>query len=77
MADITMCASLTCPFRQKCYRFKAEASIWQSYFSEPPYSNGNCKYFWPMEESKEYEDRSRHRNNFESQEDSRSSNQGH
>jgi hypothetical protein len=76
MADITMCNGGDCPLKEKCYRFKATASAWQSYFVEAPYSMDGCRYFWPIE-SEEYEDRSRYRNNYGLEEDPRSSNQGH
>ena len=72
MPDITMCEGEDCPIKHKCYRFRAKSSEWQSYFVRPPYSMDGCKYFWRIE-SEEYEDRSRHRNNYGSQEDSRSS----
>jgi hypothetical protein len=38
MADISMCATPTCPDRSMCYRYMATASSWQSYsvFCPPP-----------------------------------------
>lgn len=44
--------------------------------SSPKKMDG-CPEFLPIEESEEYEDRSRYRNNYGLEEDPRSSNQGH
>ena len=80
MADITMCKDTTCPQNERCYRYIALPNdLWQSYFLSSPKKMDGCPEYWPIsgDESKEYEDRSRHRNNYESQDDSRSSDQGH
>ena len=77
MPDITMCIGRDCVKKHTCYRFTAFPNEhWQSYFVGVPYKGEGCTYYWKMEEH-DYEDRSRYRNNFESQEDSRSSDQGH
>ena len=49
MPDITMCKSIFCPLKTKCYRYTATPSeYWQSYFMDSPYSEEKeeCKYFW-------------------------------
>jgi hypothetical protein len=47
MPDITMCQDSKCPFKRECYRFTAEPSILQSYFSVSPLDvkKGKCDYF--------------------------------
>ena len=69
MADITMCMDTECPQNSRCYRYVAlPNSRWQSYFMYSPKKMDGCPEFWPIE-SKEYEDRSRHRNGSITQED--------
>ena len=47
MSDISMCVGLNCPLKEKCYRYTAKVSkFWQSYFTEVPYKDGKCEYFW-------------------------------
>ena len=48
MADITMCSGEGCKQKKKCYRFLAKPDKYQSFFSEPPFSNhtGKCTEFW-------------------------------
>jgi len=46
MADITKCPGYDCPFKEKCYRFTAEPSEYQSYFLEPPIKEGKCDMYW-------------------------------
>ena len=36
MPDITMCEDAECPFAKSCYRFTAEPSRRQSYFTKSP-----------------------------------------
>lgn len=44
-----MCKGGECPLKETCYRYKAESEKYgQSYFTEPPYSNEECDYYWPM-----------------------------
>ena len=46
MPDITMCKGEGCPFKESCYRHKAEPSPYrQSYFVETPYEGGECVHF--------------------------------
>lgn len=33
MSDITMCSSINCPMRATCYRSKAKASNYQSWYN--------------------------------------------
>ena len=50
MPDVTMCKNDQCPLKDKCYRFTAEPSMRQYYFTENPskYVHGKfeCKMFW-------------------------------
>jgi hypothetical protein len=63
MADITKCEGhhlpgtsgpipLVCPMRETCWRFKAQASGWQSYMHAPLYhlSDGEwkCDEYWKV-----------------------------
>ena len=74
MADITKCEGVGCYRKESCYRYTAPANdLWQSYFLSSPKKMDDCPEFWPIE-SKEYEDRSRHRNGSDSQEDPLGSN---
>lgn len=52
MADISMCRNNLCPLKDKCYRYNARPSEWQSYGSYYPIM-GKCHYFWPMEDGDE------------------------
>lgn len=51
MADITMCRGEDCPFKENCYRHKAQMGLIQSFFLTPPYKavTKACNYFWPVE----------------------------
>ena len=51
MADITMCSGTNCPLKETCYRYKATPSSWQSYFSEPPFKDGECEYEYIIDAS--------------------------
>lgn len=59
--DISKCKGGSCPLRLNCYRYTAEESELQSYFTEPPYKmnmmlddgfknfgvvTSSCTYFW-------------------------------
>lgn len=67
MPDITMCIALICPSKEKCYRYKAIPSRWQSYFAQEPFKMDGCDYYWPLKEQNE--SGSGHRNGSISQED--------
>ena len=45
MADITKCSGVNCHLKEKCYRYKATPSDWQSYFIDVPLKlDGTCSY---------------------------------
>jgi hypothetical protein len=46
MPDITMCQGIGCPYKEKCYRFTAKPSDYQSYFMTPPIKEGKCDMYW-------------------------------
>lgn len=46
MPDITMCNGTDCPFKERCYRFTAKPSDYQSYFFDPPIKDGKCNHYW-------------------------------
>ena len=46
MTDIIKCNNEDCKLKDKCYRFTAPASNYQSYFSENPDKDGECDRFW-------------------------------
>lgn len=56
MPDITMCNGKGCPLKDTCYRYKAKPDeLWQSYFMEEPYEDGDCREYWPTKESQKWE----------------------
>lgn len=44
MPDITMCNNAKCKNRQQCYRFTAQAYMYQTYCTFQP-ENGECEFF--------------------------------
>lgn len=48
MPDIAMCKDTSCQLAETCYRMKANASCWQTYFENSPRKNNACDYYWPM-----------------------------
>jgi len=50
MNDITKCADIKCPSKDKCYRYTAKPGRFQSYadFNREP-GDGDCESFWPTE----------------------------
>lgn len=47
MPDITMCSGGECPLKETCYCFTATPDeYWQAYFTEVPYKDGKCDYYW-------------------------------
>lgn len=46
MPDIAMCSGDGCPLKEKCYRFTAKPSEYQSYFADPPIKDGKCDHYW-------------------------------
>ena len=47
MPDITKCTNDDCTIKETCYRHTAEASTWQSQFSQN--QDGSCDMFLPDE----------------------------
>ena len=46
MPDISMCANMTCPLKEDCYRFKAVPNPHrQSYAGFKPDEEGKCDHF--------------------------------
>lgn len=44
--DITMCLGTDCPHKEKCYRYTAKPSEYQSYFMEAPIKDLKCEMYW-------------------------------
>jgi hypothetical protein len=48
--DITHCSGECCPLKHNCYRYNAyiERGFIEAVqvFTEPPYFEGECKFFW-------------------------------
>jgi hypothetical protein len=52
MPDISMCNGVGCKLKNRCYRFKAIPSDYQSYFSIAPVNeDGTCDYLWKINSS--------------------------
>ncbi len=50
MPDISKCTGDDCPIKDQCYRYRSISSNQrQSYIAIPPYKDGNCEAFWPLE----------------------------
>lgn len=45
MPDITMCKGEGFQKKLSCYRYSAEANMYQSYFIETPVKNNECEYY--------------------------------
>lgn len=53
MPDYTLCKGINCDVRDRCFRFRAKPSRYQSYFVTTPGINKGCVYFmslqnWPI-----------------------------
>ena len=46
MADITKCMGDGCPIKEKCYRYTAKESTYQSYFTKAPFDGEKCDMYW-------------------------------
>lgn len=46
MPDITMCKGTNCPVSTRCRRYTATPSDMQSWFTEVPFHNGECDFYW-------------------------------
>ena len=44
--DITMCVGTDCPHKEKCFRYTAKPSEYQSYFMEAPIQDEKCEMYW-------------------------------
>lgn len=58
MADISMCATESCPLAGECYRKLApDSKIWQSYMAFNPRTTANgqthCDGYWPAKNEQE------------------------
>lgn len=51
MIDITLCANKDCPLIDKCYRFQAKGSTYQSWSRFEPNENGECDHFMELRNS--------------------------
>ena len=54
MPDVTMCCNNDCPFRNRCYRYRAiPAEFWQSYAEFKPFLHDSglwdCLHFWEID----------------------------
>ncbi len=49
MADLTKCKGDNCPLKETCKRYTSEASLYQSWFVEPPIKDGKCTMYWGAE----------------------------
>jgi len=45
-----MCKGQGCELASTCYRYKAEPSTRQSYFTEAPIEDEQCDYYWEFED---------------------------
>ncbi len=50
MNDITMCKNNDCKDRQKCYRYTAMPSSYQSYADFKPRKDGECDSYYPVKD---------------------------
>ena len=48
MPDISMCMGTGCPLRESCYRAIAKPDRMQTYFSEVPFTNDECPYYYEV-----------------------------
>jgi len=51
MPDITLCINKECFMREKCYRFKAKPSLWQSFTHFVPAGKDDCIHYIPLGEN--------------------------
>jgi hypothetical protein len=53
MPDISMCTNDECPLNKTCYRYRATPNPHrQSYAGFKPDENGECEYYWEIEDDK-------------------------
>jgi hypothetical protein len=54
MPDISMCSGVNCPLKKYCYRYRAvPTELRQSYYTIPPFKDGNCDKFWDITDKPE------------------------
>jgi len=56
MPDITKCLGEGCQKKYSCFRYSANANIYQSYFIETPTKNNECEYFIHIERFNKWKD---------------------
>lgn len=63
MADITMCPGVSCPMKNRCYRYRAFTAGRQDYFGSSPYdaAAGRCEQYRDLTPFEASEDRVRAR----------------
>lgn len=60
MVDICMCKNEECPLKDSCYRYRAEASEWQTFFivsdkMKKDAQEKKCTAYWEVKDDKEIE----------------------
>ena len=55
MVDICMCSGSDCDKRDSCFRFMAIADEYQSFFDGTPDEDGNCDYYWELNDTDDIE----------------------
>lgn len=48
MPDISMCVNQDCLVKERCYRYRAIPSEYQSIAFFSPDNNGMCDYYWSI-----------------------------
>jgi len=48
MTDISKCVNEDCPSKEKCWRYVAPGSEYQSYANFDPKGEEKCEYFWDI-----------------------------
>ena len=56
MPDITMCKGEKCQKKYSCFRFSANANMYQSYFIETPIKNNKCDFYMNVEGLNKWKD---------------------
>jgi len=54
MTDISKCNGSGCPLKEKCWRYLAPSSSWQSMIVAA-YADGTCRNFWGCDVEKQGE----------------------
>jgi len=48
MPDITMCRGEGCGMKERCFRYLADPSHYQSFFVTSPNQGKECEHFWEV-----------------------------